>query len=224
MKNKLASLSPPPANAYGLSVVTNYAYYAQQVAANAENELVNLREFIPGLGLDIRYATPDNVLGEALYATASAYLRRPVAEALRQVQQALRPQNLGLLVFDAYRPYRVTVRFYEQIQDENYAAPPWRGSRHNRGCSVDVALINLGSGHPLPMPTAFDALTPAAHASYADLPAAILQNRATLFAAMTQCGFVNYPGEWWHFDHQRWSEFDLLDLAFEELGARQNDL
>jgi D-alanyl-D-alanine dipeptidase len=219
MKNKLAFPGPPAANAYGLPVVTEHAYYARQVAANADHELVNLRDFIPGLALDIRYATADNVLGEALYATAEAYLRRPVAVALGQVQQALRAHNLGLLVFDAYRPYGVTARFYDKIRDENYAAPPWRGSRHNRGCSVDVALVDLGSGHPLPMPTAFDALTPAAHASYADLPADILQNRTTLFAAMAQHGFVNYPGEWWHFDHQRWAEFDLLDLSFEELSG-----
>ena len=207
------------ANAYGLMVVAEPAQYRQQTAANPENELVDVKWLIYGLVLDIRYATPANLLGEVLYPKPVAYLRRPVAEALRAVQQALRAQGLGLLVFDAYRPYRVTVQMYEKIRDEEYAAPPWRGSRHNRGCSVDVGLVELASEKPVPMPTDFDVLSPAAHTAYADLPADILRNRTALIEAMTQLGFVSYAGEWWHFDHHRWAEFNLLDLAFEELES-----
>jgi len=207
-------------NPYGLRVITELTEYEQQVAQNHENELVDLAQFISDLRLDIRYATSANVLGTALYVKPVAYLRRPAAEALRAVQTALQPHGLGLLVFDAYRPYRITVRMYEQIQDEDFAAPPWRGSRHNRGCSVDVALVELASGKPLPMPTDFDALTPAAHTGYANLPTEVLRNRTTLIQTMTSHGFVSYPGEWWHFDYQRWTDFDLLDIGLQKLKAR----
>jgi D-alanyl-D-alanine dipeptidase len=133
------------------------------------------------------------------------------------VQAALAPHGAGLLVFDAYRPYSVTVRFWSRIQDETYAAPPWRGSRHNRGCSVDVALVDLASGLPLPMPTAFDDLTPAAHAAYEPVTTEARRNRALLLQTMAHFNFVNYPAEWWHFDFARWAEFELLDIPFEKL-------
>ncbi|UYZ63428.1 M15 family metallopeptidase [Hymenobacter weizhouensis] len=201
----------------GLAVVSSGAEYRRQVAGQPAGELVDLARHIPDLVLDIRYATAQNLLGRPVYELARAYLRRPVAEALARVQAALAGRGLGLCVYDAYRPYHVTVRFYEHVQDETFAAPPWRGSRHNRGASVDVGLVELPSGRPVPLPTDFDELTPAAHARYAQLPAHVLLNRCVLLAAMQAQGFVNYPGEWWHFDHASWASFGLLDLPFEAL-------
>lgn len=203
-------------NTYHLPVVANLATYQQQVQQNPRNQLVNLADYVPGIQLDIRYATAANLLGEPLYGTAAAFLREPAAAALRQVQAALAAQGMGLLVYDAYRPYSVTVQLWERVPDETYAAPPWRGSRHNRGCSVDVALVD-GAGRPLLMPTAFDDLTPAAHATYEPVPAAARHHRALLLSTMAQFGFVNYPAEWWHFDYASWPEFNLLDIAFEHL-------
>lgn len=210
-----AFTSPLP-NAYGLAVITDVAAYRQQVQLHPETKLVNLRDAIPGIQLDIRYATASNVLGEALYPTAAAFLRAPAAAALQQVQAALAMHGVGLVVFDAYRPYSVTVRFWDQIQDETYAAPPWRGSRHNRGCSVDVGLVNA-TGQPLRMPTDFDDLTPAAHAAYEPVTAEARRNRTLLLDTMAAFHFVNYPAEWWHFDFARWAEFDLLDIPFSAL-------
>lgn len=204
-------------NQYGLAVLTDPAYYWRQVQQDPAHELVDLSEFIPALQLDIRYATPDNFFGEAVYPEAAAFLRRPVAEALRAAQLELTGAGVGLKVFDAYRPYSATVRFYERLPDETYAAPPWRGSRHNRGCSVDVGLVDLETGQDLPMPTAFDALCPEAHSEFNDLPADALRHRALLHAALARHGFVNYRAEWWHFDHARWAEFPLLDLPFAAL-------
>lgn len=217
------NLKMPPSelispNAHGLRVVTKPADYLRQVRRTPDSELVNLAEFIPGIMLDIRYATPANVLGRPLYPQPAAYLRRPVARALRAVQLELAAVGIGLKVFDAYRPYSVTVAFYDHVGDETYAAPPWRGSRHNRGCSVDVALVSLRTGQALPMPTDFDELTPAAHADFAQLPPLALLNRAVLRAVMSRHGFRQYPGEWWHFDHSCWEEHDLLDLAFDALS------
>ena len=206
-----------PLNSFGLPVISSILDYRQRVAANPERRLVDVARLIPGLVLDIRYATARNLLGRPVYSQARALLRQPVAEALSRVQTALGCLGLGLCVYDAYRPYSVTVSFFEQVRDEQFAAPPWRGSRHNRGCSVDVGLVDRASGRQLPLPTDFDELTPAAHSHFSRLPSHVLFNRSILMAAMKQQGFVNYPGEWWHFDHHRWSDFDLLDLPFEEL-------
>ena len=199
-----------------LRVVSTLDEYRQQVAANPAAGLIDLAQAVPGVVLDIRYATARNLLGTAVYASARAYARRPVAESLAQVQAALAAHGLGLCIFDAYRPYHVTVRFYEHVQDETFAAPPWRGSRHNRGASVDVGLVSLATGHPAPLPTDFDELTLAA-AHYNQLPAHVLLNRCVLRAAMLAQGFVSYAAEWWHFDHETWADFDLLDLPFEVL-------
>ncbi|MCC2547162.1 M15 family metallopeptidase [Hymenobacter sp. BT175] len=210
-------MTEPQPNPYGLRVLSSPAQYRQQAARHPARQLVNLAEAIPGLRLDIRYATADNLLGYPLYQQAQAWLRRPVAEALKQVQQALAAHGAGLVVYDAYRPYSATVLMYQKVQNEDYAAPPWRGSRHNRGCSVDVGLVNQATGRPLPMPTAFDELSPAAHSAYEPVSSEARRHRALLLKTMAQFGFVNYPGEWWHFDYAQWAEFGLLDLSFEEL-------
>jgi len=201
-------------------VVRTVARYREQVRQNPANELVTLRGFIPDLRLDIRYATAHNLAKEPLYATAAAYLRRPAAEALRAAQLELRPHGLGLLVFDAYRPYGVTVRVWNKIRDETYAAPPSRGSRHNRGCSVDVSLVTLATGRPVPMPTDFDDFTPRARADYEPVPAAVRHYRTLLLTVLSHHGFRSYAGEWWHFDFHRWPEFDLLDLDFAALAQK----
>jgi D-alanyl-D-alanine dipeptidase len=206
-----------PPNQYGLAVMTNVRQYRQQVRRDPRHELVDLTKFIPGIKLDIRYATADNLVGKPIYHEAAAFLRRPVADDLRLAQADLAKLGYGLKVYDAYRPYTATVRLYEALPDETYAAPPTRGSRHNRGCSVDVGLIDLKTGRDVPMPTAFDAATPAAHSDYQQLPAEVVQHRAALHKALESHGFVNYRAEWWHFDHTGWSEFPLLDLSFAQL-------
>ena len=205
-------------NMHGLRVISTPDYYHRQVRERPDSELVNLAKFIPGLLLDIRYATAANLLGRPLYQRPGAYLRRPAATALRAVQTELATVGIGLKVYDAYRPYSATVALYDQVRDETYAAPPWRGSRHNRGCSVDVTLVSLSTGQELVMPTDFDVLTPAAHANFSEAPTLALLNRAVLRAVMSRHSFAQYPGEWWHFDHTCWEKHDLLDLNFDELG------
>ncbi|SNR39279.1 M15 family metallopeptidase [Hymenobacter mucosus] len=208
------------ASSSGPYVLSSPEQYWQLVQAQTEQELVDLASYVPGLVLDIRYATSHNVLGKPMYSKPLAYARRPVAEALAEVQQELQTRGLGLCVYDAYRPYSVTVRLFEHIQDENFAAPPSRGSHHNRGCSVDVGLVELATGCHLPMPTDFDELGPPAHARYSQLPGHIILNRCLLLASMCRHGFVNYPGEWWHFDYHSWDAYDLLDLSFENLTSK----
>lgn len=204
-------------NPYHLSLVQSRAQYQAEVNENENDEMYNLVKFIDGISLDIRYATSNNFTGEVIYESAKAFARKPVAEALLQVQDSLIKHRLGLKVYDAYRPYAATLRFYEVYPDTNFVASPRTGSRHNRGCAIDLTLINLVSGEEIPMPTEFDSFTEMAHPDYADLPDTVLANRAFLFSIMEHFGFTHYPTEWWHFDYTGWEGYSLMDITFSDL-------
>ena len=195
-----------------LNVLDARAYRAS-VAANPELRLIDLATL--GIPLDIRYATPNNFMKKALYPSARAFLRAPAAQALADVQRELASQGLGIKVFDAYRPYAVTVAMWEPIQNPDYVADPKKGSRHNRGAAVDLTLIDLKTGAELAMPTPYDDFTPRAAQSFNDLPADALANRALLRDVMTKHGFDPLASEWWHFDFRGWEGFDLLDVGFD---------
>lgn len=176
----------------------------------AEEQLVDLETL--GIPLDIRYATPNNFMKQTLYPVAKAYLRAPAAQALANVKRDLATQGLGIKVFDAYRPYRVTVAMWEPIRNPDYVADPKKGSRHNRGAAVDLTLIDLKTGEELPMPTGYDDFTPRAAHAFDDLPADVKANRALLRETMERHGFEPLPSEWWHYDFSGWERFELLDV------------
>lgn len=201
---------------YGLTPMA-YDAYVSSVREHPEKQLIDLEEFIPGIILDIRYATANNFTGEKIYDVAKAYARKPVAEALKRVQQDLAKQRLGIKVFDAYRPYRATVKFYEVYGDTTYVASPFRGSRHNRGCAIDMTLVNLDTGKELIMPTAYDAFNRAAWPSTPVSDPEIRKNRNLLIQAMEKHGFRVNSSEWWHFDFRGWKNFEVLDIDFSEL-------
>lgn len=201
---------------YGLEP-TNHTAYLQSVKNNPSKELIDLVQYIPGIVLDIRYATTNNFTGERIYKEAKAYARKPVAEALKRIQADLHKQGLGLKIFDAYRPYRATVKFYEVYKDTTYVASPYRGSRHNRGCAVDLTLIDLKTGNELKMPTGYDAFTKDAWPSSPVKDPVARKNRQLLIGAMEQHGFRVNGSEWWHFDFQGWKNYEVLDIEFSEL-------
>jgi zinc D-Ala-D-Ala dipeptidase len=198
---------------YGLKP-TNYTAYMQSVKDNPLKELINLETYIPGIALDIRYATTNNFTGERIYDEAKAYARKPVADALKRIQADLSKEGLGLKIFDAYRPYRATVKFYEVYHDTTYVASPYRGSRHNRGCAVDLTLIDLKTGRELKMPTGYDAFTRDAWPSSPVTDPVARKNRQLLIAAMENHGFRVNSSEWWHFDFQGWKNYEVLDIEF----------
>ncbi|WEK33618.1 MAG: M15 family metallopeptidase [Candidatus Pseudobacter hemicellulosilyticus] len=202
---------------YRLPVISDPGVYKEMVARDSAQELVSLVKAVPGIRLDIRYATDNNIMKRPVYRQAVAYARKPVAAALKKVQAALAEQGLGLQVFDAYRPYRVTVVFYEAFRDSVFVASPYRGSRHNRGCAVDLTLVNGKTGRPLEMPTPYDEFSKRAHSDYRPLPANQLRNRELLKKLMTENGFLIYPDEWWHFDFSGWQQFPLMDIPFHQL-------
>jgi D-alanyl-D-alanine dipeptidase len=204
-----------PQNQYGLRVVPDVATYERLARAEPDNRLVDLASL--GIPLDIRYATADNFMKKPLYPVAKAYLRAPVARALAKVNRELATRGLGIKVYDAYRPYRVTEAMWEPIKNPDYVADPAKGSRHNRGAAVDLTLIDLRTGAELPMPTGYDDFTERAAHAFTDLPPDALANRATLRDVMVKHGFEPLPSEWWHYDFKGWDSFSLMNVGLDEL-------
>ena len=200
-----------PENGYGLEVVDDKITYLRTVEADHTKELVDVKTEIPRVGIDVRYATNDNFVGEPLYPTEKVLLREPAAEALAGVQGDLEGRGLGLKVFDGYHPYSVTERMWNIVRDPRYVADPAEGSRHNRGAAVDVTLVDK-SGEELPMPTGYDDFTEKAHQDYMDLPADVVRNREILRRAMERHGFEAFLTEWWHYDYRGYERYEILDL------------
>lgn len=183
-------------------------------------DLVDLTSLDPGIKLDIRYATTDDFLGSAMYSSARAFLQRPAAQALLRAHRWLRTQGYGLLIHDAYRPWYVTRMFWDATPDSlhMFVADPDSGSKHNRGCAVDLSLYDLTTGEPVRMVGGYDEFSPR---SYADYPGGTsLQRwyRALLRRAMEREGFQVVVSEWWHFDYRDWRRYPVLNLTFEQLG------
>ncbi|MBI2418453.1 MAG: M15 family metallopeptidase [Ignavibacteriales bacterium] len=211
-----------PKNSYGLQVVGNIAQYKQMVESDSDLTFVNLEKFLPGIYKDIRYATKNNFTGKILYDKAAIFARLPVAKALAKVRAALKPLGLDILLYDAYRPYTITVTMWEYVKDDRYAASPRKGSRHNRGCALDLTLVDLKTGKPVMMPTPYDDFTNKAHDNYNDLPENVIKNRATLRTTMEKFGFSHITSEWWHFDFEHWNKYPLMDISFDDLEKLTN--
>lgn len=202
-------------NKYVLAVITLCMSVATMFAN--KHDLVNLKEVIPSIELDIRYATADNFTHQQIYTSARAYLRTDVAWALKKVQDELATMGFGLKIWDAYRPHSVQFKLWQIVPDARYVADPHKGSRHNRGAAVDVTLIRLDTKVELEMPTEFDNFTEKAWRSCNDISAEAKKNRQLLEEIMTKHGFVGIETEWWHFDYVGWEKYGLLDISFEEL-------
>lgn len=203
-------------NPHGLKV-DGYAAYMDSCKTNSNNKLLEIKKFVPGIALDIRYATTNNFMKRIMYRQARAFARKPLVMQLKKIQAELKKQGYGLKIYDAYRPYRVTLAFYEGAADKNFVANPAKGSKHNRGCAVDLTIIDLKTGREMAMPTPYDSFAPEAAADYANLPAEVLKNRKMLIDTMQKHGFRVIPNEWWHFDFKGWQRYDLLDIPFEKL-------
>lgn len=206
-----------PKNSYGLAVVSDYSLFQKQIEKDSSKQLVDLEKFIPGVFIDVRYASENNFAKTKFYESEKVFLRSPAAVALKKIQEELVQQNISLKIFDAYRPYSVTEKMWEFVHDARYAADPKTGSRHNRACAVDVTLVDLKTKTELEMPTPYDDFTVKAHHSYSNLPRKVLKNRELLKTIMTKYGFETITSEWWHYDFSGWKNFELLDIPFELL-------
>ncbi len=183
-------------------------------------DLVELVTLDPTIKLDIRYASTNDFLGTPIYTQARAFLQRPAAEALVRAHRALKEKGYGLMIHDGYRPWYVTEIFWTATPDDKkiFVANPAEGSKHNRGCAVDLSLYDLATGKEVQMPSGYDEMTPRA---YADYPGGSPEERAlrtVLRQAMEQQGFAVIPTEWWHFDYKDWKQYQIQNITFEDLG------
>lgn len=179
-----------------------------------QHSLVDVTKLDFSIRLDIRYATPNNFTKKTVYPVAKCLLRKPVALALTRVESALRIQDLGLKVFDCYRPFSVQQTFWDLVPDERYVADPKKGSRHNRGAAVDLTLVEARSGKSVEMPSEYDDFSVRAHRNSKRMSKTARRNMKILEKAMVKEGFIPFDTEWWHFDYQGWEKYDLLDIPF----------
>jgi D-alanyl-D-alanine dipeptidase len=184
-------------------------------------DLVELAPFDPAFHLDIRYNQSNNFLSTPVYTQARAFLQRPAAEALLRVSHKLQPLGYGLLIHDAYRPWYVTRIFWDATPPEGkiFVADPKKGSKHNRGCAVDITLYELATGQPAEMPGLYDEMSPRSFPSFPGGTSLQRWHRDLLCRTMASEGFTVNEDEWWHFDYKDWKQYAILNVRFEELGS-----
>ncbi len=185
-----------------------------------ESDLVEIVTLDSTIALDVRYATTNNFMGEVFYSEPRAFLQRPAAEALVRAHHWLGSRGYGLLVHDGYRPWYVTKMFWDATPEELriFVANPANGSRHNRGCAVDLTLYDLDTGAPMTMTGGYDEMSPRSYPDYAGGTSRQRWHRELLREAMEAQGFTVYEAEWWHFDYQDWRNYRIGNERFGELG------
>jgi zinc D-Ala-D-Ala dipeptidase len=184
-------------------------------------DLVDIKEINPHIVVDMKYSTEDNFTKKKLYEVNVCFLRRSTALKLDAVQRELERMDLGLKVWDCYRPLTVQRSLWNVLPDERYVANPQKGSRHNRGSAVDVTLVD-SQGAELQMPTGFDDFSARAHRPNRDLPEQVIRHRSLLENLMKKAGFIPLAQEWWHFDDEKWSEFEVMDVPFRDVLKNSN--
>ena len=183
------------------------------------SELVELVKCDSTIKLDVRYATSNNFMKWKMYAEARAFLQRHAAEALVRAHRQLKGQGYGILVFDGYRPWSVTKKFWDEtpLKDHKFVADPKKGSKHNRGCAVDCSLYDLKNGKEVIMSSPYDDFTEKAAADYSGGTDEQKKARNILRRALEAQGFSVNPTEWWHFDYKDWKHYRILNVSFEQI-------
>jgi CubicO group peptidase (beta-lactamase class C family)/D-alanyl-D-alanine dipeptidase len=178
-------------------------------------DLVELALLDPSIKLDIRYASTNNFMRSPFYSQARAFLQRPAAMALVRAHTKLKSKGYGLLIHDAYRPWYVTKMFWDGTPADKhvFVADPQQGSRHNRGCAVDLTLYDLKTGKPIEMPSQYDEMSARAYPDYPGGTSRAHWHRKLLRRAMEAEGFTVYETEWWHFDYKDWPKYPILNVA-----------
>ena len=183
------------------------------------SDLVDISALDPRIKLDIRYATTDNFLSTPVYTSARAFLQRPAAQALLRAHRKLMKHGYGLLIFDAYRPWYVTKIFWDATPPDKhqFVANPAEGSRHNRGCAIDLSLYDLRTGQEVPMPGVYDEMSERSYPNYSGGTPEQRAHRLVLRTAMENSGFKVFKSEWWHFDYRDWHHYAIQNVPFEQI-------
>ena len=189
-----------------------------------QSDLVELTRLDSTIKLDIRYATTNNFLGSVFYSEPRAFMQRAPAEALVRAHQKLKAQGYGLLIHDAYRPWYVTKVFWDATPDDKkiFVADPAKGSRHNRGCAVDLTLYDLKTGAPVEMVSTYDETTDRAYPNYPGGTSLQRWHRELLRKVMESEGFTVYEAEWWHFDYKDWQKYPIMNVRFEGISQMRH--
>jgi len=211
-----------PVSPSGMEYINSVTLYNKSLEGHPEKQMVPLSQ-IPGVILDLRYATTDNFMHKKLYPDnpASTYMRKPAYMALDSVAMEMVKRGLVLVIFDAYRPYSVTEELWKKVKDERYSANPAKGSGHNRGISVDLTLADSKTHKLLRMPTEFDDFTDSSHQDFKGADKKAIANRELLKGVMKKYGFIPLFSEWWHYSWPETGDFEVLDLSFQQLDELQ---
>ena len=183
------------------------------------SDLVELIKLDSTFKLDIRYASNNNLVGRPVYTEARAFLQLPAALALIEVNKELKPLGYGLMIFDGYRPWSVTKLFWDITPDEDkkFVADPKVGSRHNRGCAIDLSLYELSTGKEVDMTGEYDEMSERSYPNYKGGTEEQRKMRDLLRSKMEAHGFSVYEYEWWHFDYKNWKTYRIQNIQFSEI-------
>lgn len=186
---------------------------SQVIFSQHDSSIVFLGDIDSTITTDVRYATKNNFTGKILYPSDKVYVRNVVGKALSKAHNYLLDNyNIGIKIFDGFRPLSVQKKMWEIFPNPNYVADPATGSRHNRGAAVDITLID-STGTELDMGTEYDNFTERAHYAYPDLSDKVKYNRKLLRETMVKFGFDPIETEWWHFDYKGWKNYSILDFT-----------
>ena len=204
-----------------VSVLRKIALSASPPSEHKKNDpdLVELRTLDSTIKYDIRYATTNNFMSAVFYRSAHAYMQRPAAESLVRVNKKLKAFGYGLLIHDSYRPWYVTKMFWDATPNDKkiFVANPENGSRHNRGCAVDLTLYDLDTGAVVEMVGGYDEMTDRSFPDYVGGTSEQRWHRELLRRSMEAEGYTVYEAEWWHYDYKTWNDYPILNLTFEAL-------
>jgi len=186
-------------------------FFAATAMASPDERLVEVTpENVPGVVLDLRYATPNNITGKVLYPEAKAYLRQETIRKLRRVARELEEHGYRLVIWDAWRPASAQRALWQAKPDGKFLTPPSKISRHRRGTSVDLSLADA-SGKILEMPSEFDEFNAKADEDFSDVPKEAAKRARILREAMFETGFSGVPDEWWHYDLRDWTDYEPVE-------------
>ena len=178
-----------------LSTLLSFVVWGQQ------SDFVRLKDLSPDFVYELKYATPDNFLKQAVYDCGECYLRKSTAEALVKANEAFKQLGYRIKLFDCYRPLSVQKKMWKILPGTHYVANPAKGSKHNRGAAVDLTLVDA-QDKELNMGTPFDFFGKEAHHTYTEHSKEVLENRKLLKETLDKYNFKSIYSEWWHYEYR----------------------
>lgn len=171
------------------------------IVENKDTDYVKVKDLIPSIVVDLKYATKDNFTHQVIYHFRDAYLRYGTVKKLKRVQDDLLSKGYSLKIWDAYRPFSAQKKLWEVVPNPRYVADPAKGKKsHNLGGTVDITMVKA-DGSEIDMPTEFDNFTLQADRNYQDIEnQQAIQNAKLLESVMEKYGFQGYQNEWWHYN------------------------